>query len=253
MLPRLSSLLANSILVNELYVLGIVLPYDFRIFLHDLRVKSCPEIFCNIMRPFLIIRLVASMVLQVEFSATEGLACTWIGNRMASDGRRSSYTGQSVSAPLSARLIFSIVHSVNCCKIRSLETDSDKGEVQSGQDGLVFCFIVRRGESQPDGCSRCSPVGDCNKSPTPEPDEREAPSTRRVHHSCSLDSWCWLGLREYSSTKSAITWPFLDNLGWNSIPNSLNSMAHCSIRPVKSGLCRMLRRGWSVSTITGWA
>ena len=34
MLPRLSSLLANSILVNELYVPGIVLPYDFRIFLH---------------------------------------------------------------------------------------------------------------------------------------------------------------------------------------------------------------------------
>ena len=31
--PRLSSLLANSILVNELYVPGIVLPYDFRIFL----------------------------------------------------------------------------------------------------------------------------------------------------------------------------------------------------------------------------
>ena len=34
MLPRLSSLLANSTLVNELYVLGIVLPYDFLIFLH---------------------------------------------------------------------------------------------------------------------------------------------------------------------------------------------------------------------------
>ena len=34
MLLRLSSLLANSTLVNELYVLGIVLPYDFRIFLH---------------------------------------------------------------------------------------------------------------------------------------------------------------------------------------------------------------------------
>ena len=32
--PRLSSLLANSIPVNELYVPGIVLPYDFRIFLH---------------------------------------------------------------------------------------------------------------------------------------------------------------------------------------------------------------------------
>ena len=34
MMPRLSSLLANSTLVNELYVPGIVLPYDFRIFLH---------------------------------------------------------------------------------------------------------------------------------------------------------------------------------------------------------------------------
>ena len=34
MLLRLSSLLANSIPVNELYVPGIVLPYDLRIFLH---------------------------------------------------------------------------------------------------------------------------------------------------------------------------------------------------------------------------
>ncbi|RVW35121.1 hypothetical protein CK203_085879 [Vitis vinifera] len=30
----------------------------------------------------------------------------------------------------------------------------------------------------------------------------------------------------------------MDNLGWNSIPNSLNSIAHCSILPVKSGLCK---------------
>ena len=34
MLPRLSSLLANSILVSEPYVLEIVLPNDFRIFPH---------------------------------------------------------------------------------------------------------------------------------------------------------------------------------------------------------------------------
>ena len=33
-LPRLSSLLANSILVNGLYVPEIVLPNDFRIFPH---------------------------------------------------------------------------------------------------------------------------------------------------------------------------------------------------------------------------
>ena len=34
MLLHLSSLLANSIPMNELYVPGIVLPYDFCIFLH---------------------------------------------------------------------------------------------------------------------------------------------------------------------------------------------------------------------------
>ncbi|RVW14317.1 hypothetical protein CK203_099092 [Vitis vinifera] len=61
-------------------------------------------------------------------------------------------------------------------------------------------------------CSRCSPVGDCSRSPTPDPDDREAPSTRKVHHSSSLGSLCGMGLQEYSSTKSAITWPFMDNL-----------------------------------------
>ncbi|RVW41938.1 hypothetical protein CK203_081586 [Vitis vinifera] len=62
------------------------------------------------------------------------------------------------------------------------------------------------------------PVGDCRRSPTSDPNDREAPSTRKVHHSSYLGSLCWMGLREYSSTKSAITWPFMDNLGWNSIP-----------------------------------
>ncbi|RVX04433.1 hypothetical protein CK203_018594 [Vitis vinifera] len=33
------------------------------------------------------------------------------------------------------------------------------------------------------------------RSPTPDLDDREAPSTRKVHHSFSLDSWCWLGFR----------------------------------------------------------
>ena len=37
MLPRLSSLLANSILANELYVLEIVLRNDFRIFPHAIQ------------------------------------------------------------------------------------------------------------------------------------------------------------------------------------------------------------------------
>ncbi|RVW81468.1 hypothetical protein CK203_035182 [Vitis vinifera] len=122
---------------------------------------------------------------------------------------------------LSARLIFSIVHSVNCCKIRSLETDRARARSNPDKMASYSASLLEAENPSRMACSKCSPVGDCSRSPTPEPDEREAPSTRRVHHSCLLDSWCWLGLREYSSTKSAITWPFMDNLGWNSIPNSL--------------------------------
>ena len=60
----------------------------------------------------------ASMVLQVEISATEGLGCTCIGNRIASlMGREAAIPAKASARLLSSRLIFSIVYSVNCCKV----------------------------------------------------------------------------------------------------------------------------------------
>ena len=60
----------------------------------------------------------ASMVLQVEIPTTEGSVCTCIGNRMASlIGREAAMPAKASVRLLSAHLIFSIVHSVNCCKV----------------------------------------------------------------------------------------------------------------------------------------
>ena len=60
----------------------------------------------------------ASMVLQVEASATEGFVCTCIGNNMASLMEREAAMPARASAhPFSVRLIFSIVHSVNRCSV----------------------------------------------------------------------------------------------------------------------------------------
>ncbi|RVW37694.1 hypothetical protein CK203_109474 [Vitis vinifera] len=133
----------------------IVLPYDFRIFLH-------------------VIQLAHTGPLNAQDSEDKALEAAMPAKRQRA---------------LSARLIFSIVHSVNCCKIRSLETD--RARARSNPDRMASYSASLLDAENPSrmACSRCSPVGDCNKSPTPEPDEREAPSTRRVHHSCSLDSW----------------------------------------------------------------
>ncbi|KAL6319831.1 hypothetical protein AAG906_036896 [Vitis piasezkii] len=80
-------------------------------------------------------------------------------------------------------------------------------------------------------CSNCSPIRDCRRSPTLDPNDREAPST-------------YWGT---SAMKSAMTYPFMDNLGWYSISYLLNSMAHFSILPDRFGLCKILRRGWLLS------
>ena len=171
------------------------------------------------------------MVLQVEISGIEGLGCTCMGNRMVSlMGREAAIPAKASARLLSARLIFSIVHSVNCCKvfltlakyramraslasysswtcfttsceslwIRSLETDRTRARSNPDRMASYSASLLEAGNPSRMACSKCSPVGDCSRSPTPEPDEREAPSTRRVHHSCLLDSWCWPGLREYS-------------------------------------------------------
>ena len=56
----------------------------------------------------------ASMVLQVEASATKGLVCTGIGNNMASlMGKEAAMPARASARPFSVRVIFSIVHSVN--------------------------------------------------------------------------------------------------------------------------------------------
>ena len=115
---------------------------------------------------------------------------------------------------LSARLIFSIVHSVNCCKvfltlakyramraslasysswtcfttsceslkIRSLETDRARARSNPDKIASYSASLLEAENPSRMACSKCSPVGDCSKSPIPEPDDREAPSTRRVHH-----------------------------------------------------------------------
>ena len=58
------------------------------------------------------------MVLQVEVSAMEGLVCTCIGNNMASlMGREAAMPARASTRPFSILLIFSIVHSVNRCKV----------------------------------------------------------------------------------------------------------------------------------------
>ena len=60
----------------------------------------------------------ASMVLQVEVSATEGLVCTCIGNNMAFlMGREAAMPAKASTRLFSILLIFSIVHSVNRCRV----------------------------------------------------------------------------------------------------------------------------------------
>ena len=60
----------------------------------------------------------ASMVLQVEVSATEGLVCTCIGSNMASlIGREAAMLAKAPARPFSVCLIFSIVYSVNRCRV----------------------------------------------------------------------------------------------------------------------------------------
>ncbi|RVW91247.1 hypothetical protein CK203_031747 [Vitis vinifera] len=146
------------------------------------------------MRPFLIIRLVCLNGVASGIFCDRGISLYMDSNRMASlMGREAAIPAKASARPLSARLIFSIVHSVNCCKLRvavdrSLETD--KARARSNPDRMASYSASLLDAENPSrmACSRCSPVGDCSKSPTPEPDEREAPSTRRVHHSCLLDS-----------------------------------------------------------------
>ena len=102
-------------------------------------------------------------------------------------------------------------------------------------------------------CSSCSPVGDFRRWPTSDPDDREVPSIYKIHHPALPDSELWVGYRGTSTMKLAMACPFMNNLGWYSNSYSLNFMTHWSILSDMFGLCKILRRGWSVSMTIGWA
>ncbi|RVW41992.1 hypothetical protein CK203_092859 [Vitis vinifera] len=171
MLPRSSSLLANSILVNELYVLGIVLPYDFRIFLHVIQLAHIGPLNAKTAK----IRPYEGSFVQVPPNQGETgsldpdfVRLCRIFSKMASLIGGDSYPAKASACLLSARLIFSIVHSVNCCKVLltlAKYPPCSKGEVQSGQDASYSASLLDAENPSWMACSRCSPVGDCSKSP----------------------------------------------------------------------------------------
>ena len=137
--------------------------------------------------------------------------------------------------------------------ISNLETDSASARSNPHRMASYSASLFYAGNLSQMACSNCLLVGDCRRSLTLDPKDQEAPSTHKVHHSTFSDSPPWTSCWEDSTTKSVMTCSFMDSLGWYSISYSLNFMAHCNILPDRSSLCRMLRRGWSISTTTGWA
>ena len=63
-------------------------------------------------------------------------------------------------------------------------------------------------------CSNRSPVGDSRRSPTPDPDDQEAPSTYNTYHLSWVESLFGAGGSCNSAIKSTMTCPFRDNMGW---------------------------------------
>ena len=60
----------------------------------------------------------SSIVLQVDVSMMEGSVCTYIGNNMASlMGREVAILAKASTRTLSTRGIFSMVYSLNHCKV----------------------------------------------------------------------------------------------------------------------------------------
>ncbi|RVX21416.1 hypothetical protein CK203_001728 [Vitis vinifera] len=135
--------------------------------------SACPEVPYNVIRPLLDVCL----------------ACTCIGNNMGSlMGREAAMPAKASARPFSTW---------------SLETDRARARSNPDRMTSYSASLLEAGNPSRIACSRCSPVGDCSKSPTPDPDDREAPSTRKVHHSFSPGSLRWIGLREYSSRSPA--------------------------------------------------
>ena len=74
-------------------------------------------------------------------------------------------------------------------------------------------LLFEAGKSKWMDCSSCSPVGALRRSPTPDQDEREAPSTCRDHLSSGVHSLSGARASGNSAIKSVMTCPFRDSLG----------------------------------------
>ena len=60
----------------------------------------------------------SSIILEVDASVMEGLVCTYMGNRVASlTGSEAAILARASARTLSARGIFSMVHSPSHCKV----------------------------------------------------------------------------------------------------------------------------------------
>ena len=73
--------------------------------------------------------------------------------------------------------------------------------------------LFEAGKSRRMDCSSHSPFGALRRSPTPDPDEWEAPSTCRDYQSSKVDSLSGARALGNSTIKSAMTYPFRDSLG----------------------------------------
>ena len=99
-------------------------------------------------------------------------------------------------------------------------------------------------------CSILSPDGDFNYKSIPATVCLDAPSMLSVHQSelsGRVSDW------RSSAMKYTSTCPFFESLGLYWMSYSLSLIAQRAILPDKSGLCIVLRRGRSVSTIMGCA
>ncbi|RVW41143.1 hypothetical protein CK203_069845 [Vitis vinifera] len=167
-----SSLWANNILANGPYVLESVLQNDCHILPRAiLLIHTGPLNDLVPIRRYCIMLFVhswpsgwlASMALQVEVSVTEELVCTCIGKNMVSlMGREAAMPTKASARPFSTR---------------SLETDRARARSNPDRMASYSASLFKAGNPSRMACSRCSPIGDCSRSPTPDPDDHEAPST----------------------------------------------------------------------------
>ena len=138
-------------------------------------------------------------------------------------------------------------------QISSLDAESASVRFNPDMMASYSVSLLDAENSSRMACSNCSLVDDHKKRPTPDPEDRQAPLTYRVYHPSLPGFLCQEGCWGTSAMKSTMTCHLIDNLDWYSISYSLNSMAHFSILPNRSGLCKMLMKGWLVSTTIGSA